>query len=91
MTANNEEYELKGPDAEGRGVFTDNGFVVKAGSLARRELAPSGKSVTSVHQRLIAEGVLEEHGGQFRFVEDHLFKSPSGAAAAVLGRTANRR
>ena len=58
--ANNEEYELKGPDAEGRGVFTDNGFLVKEGSLARREIAPSGKSVTSVHQRLIAEGVLQE-------------------------------
>lgn len=89
MTTSTEEYELKGPDAEGRGVFTDNGFLVKAGSLARREIAPSGKSVTSVHQRLIAEGVLEEHGGQFRFVQDHLFNSPSGAAAAVLGRTAN--
>ena len=89
MAASDEEYELKGPDAEGRGVFTDNGFLVKAGSLARREIAPSGKSVTSVHQRLIAEGVLEEHGGQLRFVQDHLFNSPSGAAAAVLGRTAN--
>lgn len=89
MAASDEEYELKGPDAEGRGVFTDDGFLVKAGSLARRELAPSGKSVTSVHQRLIAEGVLEVHGGQFRFVQDHLFNSPSGAAAAVLGRTAN--
>ena len=89
MAANNEEYELKGPDAEGRGFFTDNGFLVKEGSLARRAIAPSGKSVTSVHQRLIAEGVLEEHRGQFRFTEDHLFNSPSGAAAAVLGRTAN--
>jgi len=89
MATNNDEYELKGPDAEGRGVLTDNGFLVKAGSLARREIAPSGKSVTSVHQRLIAEGVLEEHGGRLRFVKDHLFDSPSGAAAAILGRTAN--
>ena len=89
MATNNDEYELKGPDAEGRGVFTDNGFLVKAGSLARREIAPSGKSVTSVHQRLIAECVLEEHSGRLRFVKDHLFDSPSGAAAAVLGRTAN--
>ena len=89
MTTNDEEYELKGPDAEGRGVFTDKGFLVKAGSLARREIVPSGKSVTSVHQRLISEGVLEEHGGQLRFTQDHSFNSPSGAAAAVLGRTAN--
>ena len=89
MTASDEEYELKGPDADGRGVFTDNGFLVKVGSLARREIAPSGKGVSSARQRLIAEGVLEEHGGQLRFTQDHLFKSPSGAAAAVLGRTAN--
>jgi len=89
VTTNDEEYELKGPDANAKGVFTDNGFLVKSGSLARREIAPSGKSVTSVHQRLIAEGVLEEHGGQLRFAKDHLFNSPSGAAAAVLGRTAN--
>jgi 5-methylcytosine-specific restriction protein B len=89
MTANDEEYELSGPDADAKGVFTDNGFLVKAGSLARRETVPSGKSVNSVHQRLLNEGVLEEHDGKLRFAKDHLFKSPSGAAAAVLGRTAN--
>lgn len=89
MDTQAEEYELKGPDADAKGVFTDHGFLVKAGSLARRELAPSGKSVTSVHQRLIGEAVLEEHDGQLRFVKDHLFNTPSGAAAAVLGRTAN--
>jgi len=88
MTTNNDEYELKGPDAEGKGVFTHNGLLVNAGSLAGREIAPSGKSVTSVHQRLIAESMLEEHGGQLRFARDYLFDSPSGAAA-VLGRAAN--
>ena len=89
MDTHGEEYELKGPDADAKGIFTENGFLVKAGSLARRETVPSGKSVNSVHQRLIAEGVLEEHDGQLRFTKDHLFNSPSGAAAAVLGRTAN--
>jgi len=84
-----EEYELSGPDADAKGVFTDNGFLVKAGSLARRETVPSGKSVNSVHQRLLSEGVLEKHDGKLRFAKDHLFNSPSGAAAAVLGRTAN--
>jgi len=84
-----EEYELKGPDADSKGVFTDDGFLVKKGSLARRNTVPSGQSVKSVHQNLIAEGVLEEHNGQLRFVKDHLFNTPSGAAAVVLGRTAN--
>lgn len=89
MTTIDEDYELKGPDAEGKGAFTENGFLVKAGSLARREIVPSGKYVTAIHQRLLTQGVLEEHSGQLRFTQDHLFQTPSGAAAAVLGRTAN--
>ena len=89
MTTKEEEYELIGPEANGKGLYLENGFLVKADSLARRETAPSGKSISSVHQRLIEEGVLVEHGKQLRFLKDHLFKSPSGAAAAVFGRTAN--
>ncbi|MAX38384.1 MAG: AAA family ATPase [Gimesia sp.] len=90
MTSTKDEYEIKGKDAEGKGVFTDNGFIVKQGSLARREIVPSAQStVPQVHQSLISEGVLEEHGDNLRFVKDHMFDSPSGAAAAVLGRSAN--
>lgn len=90
MTTNADEYEIKGKDAEGKGVSTDKGFLVKAGSLARREIVPSAQStLPAVRQRLISEGVLEEYGEQLRFVQDYLFDSPSGAAAAVLGRTAN--
>lgn len=89
MDTQDEEYVLAGPDAEAKGVLLDEGFLVKAGSLARRETVPSGRSVNSVHQRLLNNGVLEEHDGQLRFTKDHLFTSPSGAAAAVLGRTAN--
>lgn len=87
--ATDEECELNGPDAAGKGVFTDYGFVIKAGSRPRLETAPSGRSVALVRQRLLAEGVLEDVGGQLRFTRDHVFKSPSGAAAAVLGRPAN--
>lgn len=90
MDTNSQEFEIKGKGAEGRGVLTDKGFLVKAGSLARREIVPSAQStVPVVHQRLISEGVLQEHGGQLRFTKDHAFDSPSGAAAAILGRTAN--
>lgn len=90
MTEQDEQYEIKGKDAEGKGVFTDKGFWVKEGSLARREIVPSPQSsVPFVHQRLISEGVLEEYGEHLRFTKDYRFDSPSGAAAAVLGRTAN--
>jgi hypothetical protein len=33
-----DEYEIKGKDAEGKGVFREQGFLVKAGYLARGEL-----------------------------------------------------
>jgi hypothetical protein len=66
VTTNEEEYTLVGPAADGRGLYLDDGFLVKAGSLARKELVPYAKSVSSVHQRQIDEGVLIEHGGQLR-------------------------
>ena len=84
------EYEIRGKDAEGKGNLVDDGFIVKAGSLARREIVPSAQStVPVVHKQLIADGVLVEDGINLRFIKDHLFKSPSGATAAMLGRTAN--
>jgi hypothetical protein len=42
VTTSEEEYTLVGPEADGRGLYLDNGFLVKAGSLARKEIAPSG-------------------------------------------------
>jgi len=90
VAENSDEYELGGKDATAKGFLTENGFLVLAGSLARREIVPSAQStIPSVHQQLLSEGVLEVHGKHLRFVADHLFASPSGAAAAVLGRTAN--
>ncbi len=84
------QFLLKGKDAEAVGTLTEGGFVVKAGAIARKEMLPSTTdSVTRVRERLLAEGILEEHSGQLRFTEDHVFDSPSGAAAALLGRTSN--
>ncbi len=45
MDAQDDKYELKGPDADAKGVFTDKGFLVEAGSTARREVTASGKHV----------------------------------------------
>lgn len=83
------EFVLNGPGADARGALSENGFVVKAGSLARREAVPSAKKIGATHQRLRAEGVLAEEGDNWRFVTDYEFKSPSGAACAVLARSAN--
>ena len=89
-TNGEDQFELRGRDAQAVGVPTEKGFLVMAGAIARRDIVPSGiDSVSPVRKRLLAEGVLVEDGETLRFTKDHLFDSPSGAAAAVLGRTAN--
>jgi len=85
-----EQFELNGPDASAVGIMKENGFLVRAGAVARKEVAPStAETVTRIRQRLLSEGILKDEGKTLLFIEDHVFDSPSGAAAAVLGRTAN--
>ena len=85
-----EQFELNGKDAHAVGVVTDNGFIVRAGAIARKLVVPSGtNSVMPVRKRLLTDGVLVEDGEGLRFTKDCHFDSPSGAASAVLGRTAN--
>jgi hypothetical protein len=85
-----EQFELNGKDAHAIGVLTENGFVVREGAVARKEIVPSAAdTVAPMRKRLISDGVLIEDGNGLRFAKDHRFDSPSGAAAVVLGRTAN--
>lgn len=77
--------------AEGRGMLTDDGFVVLKGSIGRRENVPSirGTSTERLRLKLIESGVMREDGDRIVFEKDHLFGSPSMAGMALLGRTAN--
>lgn len=84
------QFLLKGKDAEAVGEPVDGGFVVRAGAIARKEIVPSAiDSVTQVHAQLLSDGVLSEENGKLRFTKDHVFASASGASSAVLGRTSN--
>lgn len=76
---------------EGRGLFTSEGFVVLAGSVGRRQHVPSiqGTSDASFRDKLISDGVMKIDGDTVVFARNHLFRSPSMAAVALLGRTAN--
>lgn len=85
-----DQFQLNGKDAHAIGVLTDHGFVVRAGAVARKDIVPSAAdTVTPIRKRLLAEGVLVDDGQGLRFTQDYRFDSPSGAAAAVMGRTAN--
>lgn len=82
---------------EGRGQETAAGFVVVAGSRAVGDdkIVPSVLSrftyVKDLRDELIRQGVMAPEGAGFIFTQDYLFTSPSTAATALLGRTANGR
>ena len=85
-----EKFYCRGRDADAVGEFVEDGFVVRKDSIARLDIVPSAvETVTSLRTKLRESGVLVEDNGRLRFTQDYLFSSPSGAAAVVMGRTAN--
>lgn len=81
----------KSSTADGRGYYTEEGFVVLQGSSGRRENVPSirGTRDERFRERLIDSGVFKVEGDRVVVQKDHLFASPSMAAVALMGRTAN--
>jgi hypothetical protein len=94
-TASAPELTCKGKDILARGYESTQGFVVKAGSQAMAELAPSllnhFPSTVAKRQSLIELGVLEQQGMAYVFTQDYVFNSPSMASTVVLGRVSNGR
>jgi len=86
-----ELFFCTGSDADGRGLYTQEGFVVLKGSNGRAENVPSMKkwSLDKSRLKLLELGVLLEKEERLVFQKDHLFNSPSSAAIAVMGRNAN--
>jgi hypothetical protein len=85
-----EQFYLKGKDAEAVGELVEDGFVVRAGAIARIEVVPSAVDIVPpMRKKLIDSGVLVQENGHLRFTQDYLFNTPSGASAMVLGRSSN--
>lgn len=86
-----ELFYCKGSGAEGVGEYTTEGFVVLKGSRGRIENVASiqGFSQGRFREKLVTEGILVESNGMYTFSKDYLFTSPSMAALAVMGRSAN--
>jgi Domain of unknown function (DUF4357) len=92
VSSNEKEFfYCKGPDANGTGEYTNEGFVVLKGSRCRIEVVASiqGTSHARYREQLISEGIMKLEDGAYVFSRDHLFSSPSMAAIAVMGRSAN--
>ena len=86
-----ELFYCKGSGAEGVGEYTTEGFVVLKGSRGRAENVASiqGTSNQRFRDQLITEGIMAARDGMVVFTRDHLFASPSMAAMALMGRSAN--
>ncbi len=86
-----ELFYCRGSGADGVGEYTPEGFVVHKGSRGRAEIVASiqGTSNERLRMQLVVDGILTELNGQLIFTRDHLFSSPSMAAMAVMGRSAN--
>jgi Domain of unknown function (DUF4357) len=56
-------------------------------ALGQRGIHPAISA--RIRQQLAAEGIMAALGGVVVFTRDHLFASPSTAAVALMGRSAN--
>ena len=83
-------FYCKSAGADGRGLYTPEGFVVLKDSRGHAQTLPN---INASHERLretlIENGVMHVDDKQVVFDKDHLFSAPSAAAMAVLGRKAN--
>jgi predicted GIY-YIG superfamily endonuclease len=82
---------LKGSSCDGRGYYTEEGFVLLEGSSGRSENVQSIKGTADerFRERLIENGTLLVKDDRVIVTKDHIFGSPSMAAVALMGRTAN--
>lgn len=78
----------RGADAQGEP--TAAGFVVLKGSkIATSTVNSFADSFSKLRRELIEEGIVIENEDFLEFSKDHIFSSPSTAAAMVMGRNAN--
>lgn len=88
-------YHLTLRWSNAQGLFTQEGFLVLKGSIWPKEMA----SYEIKHKwysfrnrpNLIEKGVIKENGGSIIFLQDYLFKSPSGASCIIAWTSSNGR
>lgn len=77
-------FSVNGLKAEG--LVTDEGFVIKKGSQASKNISESmPNKVANIRDRWITDGVLYDEAGYYLIKEDILLSSSSYAAALIAG------
>ena len=86
------EVILNSKDSNANGFYNQDGLLVMKGSLARKAHTPSFEKLPCYryYKQLLQNGVLVPQGSKHLvFTQDHLFSSPSLAAAMVRGTSSN--
>lgn len=80
----------KTKDVRAEGEYTDDGFVIFAGSECRLHTTKSASTwIKNSRKKLIEDKILVQSDNKYKFASNYIFSSPSGAAAVVLGYPAN--
>ena len=75
--------------ANAKGVLVADGFAVMKDSVIANTTVPSmSSSLVQLRNTLLEKGIIDE---SCHLTKDHIFTSPSLAAAIVMGRNANGR
>jgi hypothetical protein len=83
---------LRTKAVEARAMLTDEGIVVLAGSKAAPKISDSlSVGYQKLRNHLLEQRIVTQDGDQLVFQEDHLFSSPSTAAAVIVGYMINGR
>jgi len=81
---------LNGRNIKAEGDLIDDGFVVFKGSQAKKETVPScHEYLINLRQKLLQNEIIIERNGNYEFIQDYVFNSPSTAGGVVLGRSTN--
>lgn len=89
-TSTSELLSIAAARGTATGTYAATGLTVFAGSTAvPASNSTAHQSVRIAQDRLLEQGVLIMAGDLYSFAKNHMFKTPSGAAGVVLGRTSN--
>ncbi|MBL1233409.1 MAG: GIY-YIG nuclease family protein [Flavobacteriales bacterium] len=81
---------LNGRNIQAEGDLIDDGFVVFKGSQAKKETVPScHEYLINLRQKLLLNEIMIEKDGNYEFIQDYVFNSPSTAGGVILGRSTN--
>lgn len=87
-----QELTLRVGETTANGYEQGDGFVVRAGSMARKEETRHiHRYMSKLRRTLVEQEILYAMGDHYEFSADYSFGSPSTAAGVILGRPVNGR